>query len=87
MGHLTSESVNDSVTYCMLYGTLLSVSLLSQMVIRTHSRSLFIQPVVLYIVLRGYCVCVSGLKLFFWHIFNLLFTGDLAVQDIKSHNE
>jgi len=51
MSHLTSELVNDSVACCMLYGTLLSVSLLSQMVITTCSMSLFIQPVDLYIVL------------------------------------
>jgi len=48
MSHLTSESVNDSVACCVVYGTLLSVSVLSQMVITTGSRSLFIQPVDLY---------------------------------------
>jgi len=51
MSHLTSESVNDSVACCMLYGTLLSVSLLSQMVITTYSMSLFVQPVDLCVVL------------------------------------
>jgi len=51
MSHLTSQSANDNVACCMLYGTLLSVSLLSEMVITTGSRFLFVQPVDLYIVL------------------------------------
>jgi len=56
MSHFTSELVNDSVACCVLYGTLLSVLLLSQMVITICSRPLFIRPVDLCIVLSGYCV-------------------------------
>jgi hypothetical protein len=79
MSHLTSELVNDGVACCRFYGTLLSVSLMSQILIGSCLFSLWI-----------YLCCCEDIVCFrFENIvvayFNLLFTGDLAAHDLKNH--